>query len=200
MSYEYILGNLLEEPIRYQYTAYQGAVLLRDWYASRKAVLDEIGMGTLPEEISVADLQSSAGPDLPQQVDMRRLLWSLSDTLLKGDCLTGEQKAGLDRCVKSFEVRKRLYHFYSATFKPESETDYQDIALYTAFACVCAEAFAQYHDLRYLNALLKVNDTILSQWGSREELRALPNQERMAYALGKELDFVTDICKEKGLV
>ena len=72
--------------------------------------------------------------------------------------------------------------------------------LYTGFACVCAAAFEQYFDLRYLNALLKVNDTLLSQWERREEWKEPANQKRLAYSLQKELDFVFRICRARGVV
>ena len=200
MSYEYSSGDNLEHPLRYQYTEYRGAAFMQDWYMSRKQLLDQIDVAAGPEQFT--DIQGYSLTDVGREgrLAAEKLLQTLLWALLQNGTLNDEYRRILDGFVKTFEVRKRLYPYYTAGFKPEEEAAYRNMTLYTGFACVCAAAFEQYFDLRYLNALLKVNDTLLSQWERREEWKEPANQKRLAYSLQKELDFVFRICSARGVV
>lgn len=196
MSYEYILEDNLENPLRYQYTEYRGAPFIWDWYMSRRQFLDQIEAEILPE--SILDIQESMLMDEEREgwINSQKSLQILLCALVRNEKLTNGQRHILLGFIKSFEVRKRLYLYYSAQFKPADETVYHNMRLYTSFACVCALAFEFYNDMRYLNALLKVNDTLLSQWGRRKELREPTNLKRMAYAMKKETDFIITLCEK----
>lgn len=200
MSYEYILDDNLKSPLRYQYTEYRGTSFMRDWYASRRWILDQIDVTAAPEKLVGIQRYNLMDARQGEWLSAETSLQTLLCILLRNEELSNEQKHTLDGFVKTFEVRKRLYSHYTAGFKPGDETDYCNMTLYTGFACVCAAAFAQYNDLRYLNALLKVNDTLLSQWERRGELKELTNQRRLAYSVKKELEFVFNICRARGVV
>jgi len=202
MGYEYTIDDILETPFHYHYTAYRGKEFMQDWYSNRKDALSRLNFDPSGQLLSGADWPGSEdrgmGQGTGEKIILRETLHVLLYTLMKKERLSEDQKKRLDGCVKTFEVRKRLYPVYSERFKPEDEDGYQDMGLYTGFACVCAAAYEAYQDLRFLNALLKVNDTLLSQLGRRACLQEPENQERLAYALGKELDFIMGICREKG--
>ena len=199
MGYEYIQEDNIENPLRYQYTAYRGADFLMDWYTSRKEILDHLSLDISKTNFEYG-VQCNSGEDSRKEcIQTKEIFQMLLSKLLNQGELSEEQKKILDGYVKTFEVRKRLYSCYSVQFKPENETDYHNMGLYTGFACICAAAFEQYSDLRYLNALLKVNDTLISQWERRSEFRKLENRERVTYALKKELDFVKKILQEKNV-
>jgi len=200
MSYEYILDDNLEHPLRYQYTNYRGAAFMQDWYKSRKRILDQIDVDANPEKFADIQGYSLVGASREGWLAAGKSLQTLLCALLQDRELSNEQRHILDGFVKTFEVRKRLYPYYSVGFKPDDETAYCNMALYTGFACVCAAAFEQYEDLRYLNALLKVNDTLLSQWERRGGLKEPANQKRLAYSIKKELDFVFNICRARGVM
>lgn len=91
-----------------------------------------------------------------------------------------------EQILKSFEVRKRIYGEYNEKFKPLDEQDYENYQFYLDFASLMAGMYEKGNNLRYLNALLKVDDTLLS-------IRNLLNEEQKALLeiiLAKEMSYV----------
>lgn len=203
MEYAYTLGDNLEEPLKYNYTAYHGRDFIRSWYLNRMRALlsiNEQDREYAPEHFCAKDTAFRMLPVMNEsEIFVGPTLHEILQTLLTCKPVPEELKQLLDGCVKTFEVRKRLYPVYSLRFKPEDENSYHDIRLYIIFACVCVEAFRFYQDFRYLNALLKVNDTVLSQWNREPALKEKENQRQVAFALRMEIEFVMDICRRKGI-
>lgn len=197
MEYTYILGNNLEKPLKYSYAAYQGKDFIHSWYWSRKRVLSMIE--DPPEEFALRITPEAQEENEDTKIFTQTAFQNILHALLANRPLSETVRQQLDGFVKTFEVRKRLYPVYLPRFKPEDETAYHNIALYTTFACICTLAFDSQRDLRYLNALLKVNDTILSQWDREPTLKEKSAQCCIAYALSMELKFILDLFREKGI-
>lgn len=161
MEYAYTLGDNLEEPLKYNYTTYHGRDFICSWYLNRMKVLLSINEEDREYVQEHFDIEDTVLGMLPEEskskIFMETTLQEIMQILLAHKPISEDLKQLLDGCIKTFEVRKRLYPVYSLRFKPEDENSYHDIRLYITFACVCAEAFRFYHDFRYLNALLKVN-------------------------------------------
>ena len=203
MRYEYTAADNLEKPLYYHYTAYRGAAFMREWYAGLKegiARLQEAGQRPdLPNEEGFSLSSQEERQEKAEEIDTAETFRILQCELLKGTAISDWSKERLDGYVKTFEVRKRLYPVYTARFRPADENTWRDMGLYFSFACICADAYEKYRDFRYLNVLLKVNDTLLSQMNRTAFQPERSDQEKMVYALKKEVDFITEICREKGI-
>lgn len=96
-----------------------------------------------------------------------------------------------NQILKSFEVRKRIYGAYDEKYKPVDEQDYKNYQLYLDFASLMAGMYEKSKNLKYLNALLKVDDTLLS-------IRDLLYEEQKALLgkiLSKEMLYVRAVRK-----
>lgn len=205
MKYEYTLGDNLEEPLKYSYTIYQGEDFVYCWFLNRQSILSIIGKEGEYQNLcidcySVQDLALSESKEMSEpKIHTKAIFHEMMRAFLTYKSISEKLRKQLDGFVKTFEVRKRLYPAYSIRFKPEDENSYHDITLYIMFACVCALAFDRYQDFRYLNALLKVNDTVISQWEREPALKGKENRQLVAYALQMELKFIMEICNRKGI-
>ena len=72
------------------------------------------------------------------------------------------RKVGIiDFLVKEFEIRKRLFAGYNLD-PVERVGDYTDVRSYAYLSLVLSGMFIRTQNLKYLNALLKINDTVES--------------------------------------
>ena len=95
-------------------------------------------------------------------------------------------EANADQILKSFEVRKRIYGAYNEKYKPIDEKDYENYQLYLDFASLMADMYEKFNNLKYLNALLKVDDTLLSIYN----LLNVEQKAVLGRILLKELSYV----------
>lgn len=203
MGYEYTASDHIGKPLHYHYTAYQGTAFMQDWYNERKKAMMQIGEAD--QELQFPDAGGSSLMDWEEKqertgvINTNEIFSILLYELRNGKNISGPLKRQFDGFVKTFEVRKRLYPQYSLRFKPMDETAYWNVALYADFAYICATALTCYQDLRYLNVLLKVNDTLVSQLNCSPTLLGQSDQKKLSYALKREVDFVTEVCQKKGI-
>ncbi|UJF33211.1 hypothetical protein [Paenibacillus hexagrammi] len=202
MVYVYVTEDNLKYPQKYMYSAYEGIHFLQVYIQNREAAIEKIGQLTnskfhVNEQLEYIKNRyaSSAGltvsPDAP-------LLANLSVSLLvilDQDCEAEGNVGWLDGLIKSFEVRKRLYAGYDEKFKPVSD-QYHDLELYAQFSCLLALHYKCNQNLRYLNVLLKVNDTLISQLPRIGDPDLL-NMVRLALTMEKS--FIEDLCLKKGV-
>jgi hypothetical protein len=195
MNYIYTTENNLENRQTYQYSEYGGKIFLKAYADSRYAILDK-NKGPV---MSVEDLSEMCTDIINKYYQKKAndepviLRYKLCQVLigLLNIAVVGKNVDQLDPVLKTFEVRKRLYHCYSSTFKPYDESDYQDSSLYLLFACVLAQAYEKTSNLKYLNALLKVNDTLISIYSSIRETE----YKMFFYVLSEEMKAVNEYIK-----
>jgi len=96
--------------------------------------------------------------------------------------------------IKSFEVRKKIYRNYYPPFKPVDDNDYKQLKDYLIFACFMGFFYLITDNLKYLNTLIKLNDTLLSLFNTL----ALPEEKALLMiSLLLEEKAVVDLCTEK---
>lgn len=171
-TYPYASGNLLEQRNTYFYSTYEGRAFLDAWRQQRDQALRELS------DIAPTEAKNSQAP-----------LSAPTDILLEsihGD-LSAKRKVvesrALDRLVQRFEVSKRLHGEYDARWRPVDASDYRSLERYIRFAEILAAAYGQTGSLPYLNAMLKVLDTLTSihaalSGAQRGRLRRVITQER----------------------
>lgn len=91
-----------------------------------------------------------------------------------------------DKILQSFEVRKRIYGEYDERYKPLDENDYKNYQLYLDFADLMIGMYEKSFNLKYLNALLKVDDTLLSIYS----LLNVEQRVMLGKILEKEIQYV----------
>ena len=95
----------------------------------------------------------------------------------------------MDRLVQRFEVSKRLHGEYDAQWRPVNASDYRPVERYLRFAEVLDLAYGYSGRLTYLNALLKVVDTLTAL---RHMLEA-QGQARLKRVIASEHTHIDDL-------
>ena len=75
----------------------------------------------------------------------------------------GVKYFAVSNLIEAIEVRKRLYNEYiDNSIKPSENSKYSNYTNYILLAAICIMFYEHTESLKYLNTLLKLDDTILS--------------------------------------
>jgi hypothetical protein len=151
-TYPYATGDLLETRNTYFYSPYHGLAFLEAWRRQRTDALREMSDDRSPATIADA-------PDSPAARETDILLESIYRELTTESGAL-EHLSSLDRLVQRFEVSKRLHGEYNEEWRPVDATDYRSLERYVRFAEILDMAYQRIGALPYLNALLKIVDTL----------------------------------------
>ncbi|NMH59636.1 hypothetical protein [Alteromonas ponticola] len=189
-SYPYAAGNLLEKPQNYSYSGYFAHSFVHAWRNHRLSQL-----ALLPEAKQIAQ---SNGNSLTT-TDTLSLLNAICEFVKHTDnFIEGPHREWLARLLKKFEVTKRVYSGYDlfAPHRPVQNSLYTDLDLYIKLAECFILTFNKYGKLQYLNAFLKLQDTILSQSQKLTEIQ----QSNLAWLIENELAVLEELMKSKDLI
>ena len=199
-GYVYSTQNLLEIPQKYQMSPFQGHKFLEQYKESRKAsmqlIKDKINTITLDQV--TAQMQPNFQHPLEiinsSKFRTQKLFESIFLILLRDKDDVGVTKI-VNGFVKKFEIKKRIFSHYNQEIK-EASDNYKILANYILLASICVLKYKKIRNLKYLNVLLKLNDTICSQISVTSE-----NVSGFLcfFALKSELDYISDLLKNNGL-
>jgi len=133
---------------------------------------------------------------LDRNVETMSLLISLFRCILSNLEYSPLGKMWMDRLVQRFEVTKKIYEGYKPGFiKGEGKSE--RLILYALFAMVLSIYYYKNNNLKYLNTLLKINDTLISVIDKlKDDYPAI----FMAYLSAScEVCFVGKLVKSKGI-
>lgn len=151
MNYKYITENNLEYRQNYMYSEYEGKEFLLEMFATRhdKMNAERLTIKHVIEYVNVIDNEPITTSKLIN------IIYALKDK--------NYSREEADRYVKAFEVRKRLYNEYiDNSIKPSENSKYSNYINYILLAVICIMFYEHTDSLKYLNTLLKLDDTILS--------------------------------------
>lgn len=172
MEYKYITDHNLEKRQNYMYSQYYGTEFLKVYRNTRLEYI---------KKYDDLDIDSSIKTNREE-----------SETEIKLKNLNVEDSDLMDAFVKTFEVRKRLYTEYNwENWHPEIHARYDDMELYLLLAENSVEFYRKTKCLRYLNCLLKVNDTLLSECSLLDDFQ----KNRLCYLLKDEMLFIYNLEK-----
>lgn len=190
MEYKYITENNLEHIQDYMYAQYGGNEFLRAYVQTRKTAFLGGEGGDILSLIQKAFPDGASKPS-STTAQLQALLESLYTEGRSVD------RTKLDQFIKRFEVRKRLFAEYDpASQRPVFESGYAGVQNYILLAAAVEKAYCQFHSLKYLNCLLKLNDTLLSLLSSMEE-RVYP---AVRFLVTREAGHVRELAHRKGIV
>lgn len=133
MKYAYAKGRLLDVPNTYFYTPYYGMEFIKAWKTERLRIL------------KVSGKPVKTGGSIKSPRDRREDIEIL-----------------LRQLVRKFEITKRIYTSYRNGLRPADGAGYKDYELYLKTAGLFEAAYAKFKKLIYLNAFLKIMDTLCS--------------------------------------
>ena len=199
-GYEYSIQNLLETPQKYEMTPFQGSKFLELYKESRKfsmqLIKDKIDTITLDQVTTQMQLNFQHPLKIisSSKFSTQKLFESIFLILLRDGDDVGVTKI-VNNFVKKFEIKKRIFSHYNQEIK-EASDNYKILANYILLASICVLKYKKIRNLKYLNVLLKLNDTICSQISVISE-----NVSGFLcfFALKSELDYISDLLKNNGL-
>ena len=199
-GYVYSTQNLLEIPQKYQMSPFQGHEFLEQYKESRRA-----SMQLIKDKINTITLDQIAAQMQPNfqypleiinssKFSTQKLFESIYLILLRDKDNIDITKIVND-FIKKFEIKKRIFSYYNKEIQ-EASNDYKTLPNYILLASICVLKYKKIRNLKYLNVLLKLNDTICSQISVISE-----NVSGFLcfFALKSELDYISDLLKNNGL-
>jgi hypothetical protein len=159
MLYAYTSRDLLaDEPFHYNYSPFEGAEFIDSYISSRLDACARLSM--FSPEPSLVQANSAKFPEPGDAFRTEELLRDLVSVLWKSQLPSGITGEWARYFARKFEITKRLRAAYSSSGKM-ADPAYVSRGAYARLSFVLSSA-VEAHDLRMLNALLKVNDLVLS--------------------------------------
>lgn len=189
MQYKYITENNLEHTQDYMYAEYRGLDFLKAYYQTRMPFLMENteGLFALLEGVFSSGTfgQTDTGSHL------MRLLRQLYTAPLDAD------RQAIDFYIQRFEVSKRLFEKYDPqTGKSVLRSCYNAVFDYVLLAAITERSYDQFHSLKFLSCLLKLNDTLLSLIPFKEDQMLLA----VKMLVTREIKHVIDLSCRKNIM
>jgi hypothetical protein len=194
MEYEYVNENLLEFTQKYQKTSFYGNKFLKSYFENRIKIINQIknnSTNSIELEKIIAKLK-----EIEPSINELDLEITLSNILIKKVRYhDSSQDKIIEIFLKKFEIKKRLFSKYDLNFK-EIGNDYKNLRNYVLLSTLCCLRYKETKNLIFLNVILKINDTLISQFSlikNKYDLTLLLN------ILINEIDFIEKLCKNKGI-
>ena len=188
-EYTYSKNDLLRNPLSYQKTPFEGIDFLRAFKKSRLDVLEREDFYDFKLENFLNNFKNSRRPNSVKFKLFDLLSYFLSQSEFKS------KKNLVDKMLKKFEVKKKLFTEYDLDFK-EVSNDFQNLKNYMLFGIICIIYYEKYSSLKYLNVHLKINDILCSQID-----KIIDNDRNLfCFVLKKELEYIDELCRKKGII
>lgn len=215
MKYIYITEDNIENRQNYMYSNYDGIDFLNSYFQTREDFINtlydcnicnnkyEEYLKYCSNELKYKNIDKNTYQDNKNQVlnnviekgflTLEKLEYIISNIISGNiDYEIGFYLSGL---VKSFEVNKRVYEEYTIDFRPKYKEKFNNINLYILLSIATAIFYKKTGNLKFLNVLIKLNDTLISI-----NSRLLQNQRILLLSSIKlEILMVKILCVEKGL-
>ena len=196
MEYSYTNTDLLEFPQKYQMTPFEGREFLSSYEKTRKRILDKIKNNQTVNSLSytLKLLQKQFLIDIKSDQKIFVTSNQLSSILLRlqHQKETQQETKFIMALLKKFEIKKRIFSEYDHELK-ENSTDFKILTNYILLAAICAKKFQDNSNPKFLNTLLKLNDTICSQIDSINDVN---NLSLIYYIINLELEYIRDLIRK----
>ncbi|MDC3234545.1 hypothetical protein OBB02_00700 [Candidatus Puniceispirillum sp.] len=170
--YTYCNENRFEHPITYMYPPFKGMAFLAAYFTCRKAAITSL------REMGLKKLDSAkVQPDCRTHLELIEVQHRLGRV--------GHENviAALETYIRRFEVAKRLRNSYPF----EDSSDLAPLETHVLFYDILINAYQHHQDIRYVNVMLKVGDTLIS---ILETIDAAENSEKLALLIENEVKIV----------
>ena len=195
-SYTYSDGNLLKNPQKYQMTPFLDKNFLNDYQRTRINYLEKISkfekieLKKIIHNINQKDMQEDRNGKFNSVTSI--MLFDVLTALINDE---NNNFDIIDKFIKKFETKKLIFSKYDDNLQPISN-EYSEIRNYILLAAICVFKFKNSKNLKYLNTLLKLNDTICSQINSIDNSI---DASLFDIVITYELNFITTLIQKKVL-
>ena len=202
INYSYIKTDLLKNPQKYQVSPYEVIEFIHSYKNSRKKILEILLKKNFKKQ-NIGDICLQINPKITDDYDFdngfneleTEKLFSILLYFIKKNKKQKEIIKLLDIFLKKFEIKKRIFSSYDSNFEENNE-NYSHLINYLLLVVAFIVRFETTNNLKYLNVVLKLNDTLCSQY---QFLNNKFENILLIHSLEKELLFVEDLCKQKGI-
>lgn len=191
MPYRYVTKNNLENPQNYMYSEYSGFSFLKSYIKSRKKYIATQNISRKINQNYIYDYAN-----LIKRSETFDCIYRIYIKIVEEKNNIDFMRKEIEYYIKVFEIRKRLYNQYMQdSYKPIEVSGYSNYANYVIFALLLQLLYLNTGNLKYLNTLLKVNDTLLSitEYLNKTELQIC------GYVLLQELSYVKSLMLNNNL-
>ena len=195
-SNTYSDGNLLKNPQKYQMTPFLDKNFLNDYQRTRINYLEKISkfekieLKKIIHNINQKDMQEDRNGKFNSVTSI--MLFDVLTALINDE---NNNFDIIDKFIKKFEIKKLIFSKYDDDLQPISNKC-SEIQNYLLLAAICVFKFKNSKNLKYLNTLLKLNDTICSQINSIDNSI---NASLFNIVITYELNFITALVQKKVL-
>ena len=196
MEYQYDNGDLLKNPQKYQKTEFIGNEFLIAYKKSRQQCIDKIEN----KKYEKNSYQNIVNKEIElilhgKKIHLEKLLNELLNLKNNYNEKNSKNNIIIDTFLKKFEIRKRLFLSYNSNLE-EGEDRYDNLRNYLFLSNLGLIRYHETNNLKFLNTVLKINDTLCSQI---EKLDDEDDKLLLRYLLENELIAVNNICTKKGI-
>lgn len=188
MQYKYITENNLENKQSYMYSVFFGEDFLKCFFKVRKKYI--MNYNSIILETNILNFCEFTKGCYTEKI-FSEIYFKLIESAKNFD----ELKIEIDQFTKSFEVRKRIYDNYNQEYRPLDGASYENYKTYLLFLLILQKAYEITKNYKYLNCLLKINDTIISVANNLDANASIIHK----YIVNKELIFITDLCLKNNI-
>lgn len=185
--YPFTDENRLENQNTYFYVPFGGKPFVEAWAQTRMQTLASIGNPKVREPSNPSETGPASVP-----AAARDLLGAMHHKISNAT-LSATEAGVLNKLLQRFEVTKRIHEHYPENFRPDKSVPYDDLQLYLLFAQVMDTAYASLGKLYYLNAMIKVLDTLSSVAGTL----SADDQGVFAWLVGQEQKHIQALAEEQ---
>ena len=198
--YHYSENNLLENPQKYQMSPFLGKKFLKSYFKSREENIKNLEeskeiifeFNEIIKKLSTEYPNFTFDKIFQQDNNTEKFLALILSKLLNTNNSISENEV-LEKIIKKFEVKKRLFSSYDSNLNENSE-NYINLRNYILLSAVCLMIYKKSKNLRYLNTSLKLNDTISSQIKTIEKPL---DKSLFLNNLQNEIQNIENLCKLK---
>ena len=197
MEYEYTETDRINAPHTYMYTKYHGKDFLNVYFFNRGKFLEEFAQQS--DYIHQAlNYFNNPGNFLDSEQDKQSTNYHLTCLIrhILDDRSKNDVYKKISAYTKKYEVSKKLYGTYDTDLKPICD-DYETIEPYILLAAACGLYYSKHGNMKFLNCLLKLGDTIVS---CKDKIKNSKLKQVAAIAVGLELTLVRQLMGKYGIL
>lgn len=197
LKYNYSNEDLFEKTQNYQMSPFEGKEFLIEYNISRTETLKKIqdGQGDNLNEIIQNLYEKNNDKNSKIKSGFLTEHKFLTIILELNSKLSDDSEILINEIIKKFEVTKKIFFSYNEILK-ENSKDYQILRNYTLLSIICCKKYEKTNNLKFLNTLLKLNDTICSVFNKTMNEK---DSMMISYVLTKEIKFINELKKRHKL-
>ncbi len=196
-QYRYSKNNLLEFPQKYSLTEFEGKKFMSDYKNERIRISNNLKEKALNVNLekSLKHLKiNNKKLEETSQFETQDMLFYILQQLRKSK-IDKKLENIFFALMKKFEIKKKLFTIYDSNCKEISEI-YDNLTNYLLLSIICLHYYENNKNLKFLNTVLKLNDTITSQFNNIKDNSDL---SLLHYSVSKELEHINNLIKKKGI-